>query len=215
MMRRYLVVDDNLDFADNLREILAERGAEVDVASCGEEGLARVRTKRYDAIVTDMRMPGMDGAQMLNRLRTVDPGVPTVLLSAFSQDELLRRAKREGLLAVISKGTPPAQLLALLSCARRDGAVVLLEADAAFAEELATALSSRGLSAVIVASMDELSQVAARPFVVFVDEPQEEALARVHERWPDVPTVVSATDRHLEVAELVRRIEAHYREHAS
>lgn len=210
--RRYLLVDDNRDFADNLREILTDHGAEVDVASCGEEGLERVNAKRYDAIVTDMRMPGMDGAQLLNRLRSVDPGVPTVLLSAFSQDELLRRAKRDGLLAVLSKANQLPRLLDLLSCARRDGAVVVLERDAAFAEDLAVELSSRGLTAVVVASADELSLVAARPFVVFVDSQPAEAIARVRERWPDVPLVGSGEGA--EVGELVRRIESHYREHA-
>ncbi len=209
--RRYLVVDDNRDFADNLREILTDHGAEVDVACCGEEGLERATSRRYDAIVTDMRMPGMDGAQLLNRLRSVDPGVPTVLLSAFSQDELLRRAKRDGLLAVLSKANQLPRLLDVLSCARRDGAVVLLERDAAFAEELASELSSRGLTAVIVASADELAQVAARPFVVFVDSQPDEAIARVRERWPNVPLIGSGEGA--EVGDLVRRIEAHYREH--
>ena len=62
-MRNYLVVDDTRDFAENLAEILRDRGDEVVIAENGREAAEAVRVRRFDAILTDMRMPLMGGAE--------------------------------------------------------------------------------------------------------------------------------------------------------
>lgn len=195
MNRHYLLVDDNEAFADNLAEILRDSGALVDLAHDGATAITLVKQRRYDAMVTDMRMPGMNGAELLCELHKVDQGLPAVLLSAYSQDELLNVAKRDGLLACLSKPQQIPQLVELLRAARRDGAVLLVEDDVALADNLSEALSSRGLTAVTAASVRELERVSVRPFAVLVDLKLPdagfgEALERVRARWPGVPTLV-------------------------
>lgn len=213
MNRRYLVVDDNQAFAENLSEILCDTGASVDVATCGDQGLELARRHKYDALVTDMRMPGMNGAELLARVRELDPGLPAVLLSAYSQDDLLRLAKLDGLLAVLSKPDHVFKLLDVLPKARRDGAVVIVEEDPDFAAVLALRLSERGLTCVTVSSVDELSSVVARPFAVLVDAARlSETVAKVKERWPGVPTV---TPPPRDPEALTARIEGLYRAPAS
>ena len=85
-MRRYLLVDDNREFAENLAEIVAEAGAACEIAGSGAEALERVRTGRFDAVVTDMRMPGMGGAAVVHAVRRTDPGLPAVVLTAHAGD---------------------------------------------------------------------------------------------------------------------------------
>ena len=65
-MRRYLIVDDNRDFADNLAEIVRDAGDEVTIAEGGPEALALARGTRFDAVLTDMRMPLMGGAELVH-----------------------------------------------------------------------------------------------------------------------------------------------------
>lgn len=195
MNRHYLLVDDNEAFVENLAEILRDLGAQVDVACDAATALGFVRRQRYDALVTDMRMPGMNGAELLCALHQIDSGLPAVLLSAYSQDELVAIARRDGLLAALSKPQQIPRLLELLGAARRDGAVLLVEDDVALADNLAEALSARGLTTVPVANMRELEKVSARPFAVLVDLKLPdagfgEALERVQRRWPGVPTIV-------------------------
>lgn len=195
MNRHYLLVDDNEAFAENLAEILRDSGSEVDVAADGVTALGLVRSRRYDALVTDMRMPGMNGAELLCELHKIDAGLPAVLLSAYSQDELVSIARRDGLLAALSKPQQIPRLLELLGAARRDGAVLLVEDDVALADNLAEALCSRGLTTVPVTSLRELERVSARPFAVLVDLKLPdagfgEALEQVRRRWPGVPTIV-------------------------
>ncbi|MCA2979667.1 MAG: response regulator [Myxococcaceae bacterium] len=231
MTRRYLLIDDNEAFAENLAEILRDTGAEVDVVHDGPAALAAVGGTRYDALVTDMRMPGMSGAEALHEIRRVDPGVPAVLLSAYSHDEHLRMARRDGLLAVLSKLEQLPRLLKILTAARRDGAVLLIEDDVALADNLTEALCERGLTAVSVTRLRDLGAIAARPFAALVDLKLPdarfgEALAAVTARWPDTPAIVMTAFAHdapglggaecvqkpFDTAALLARLETFYRE---
>jgi len=121
--RRYLVVDDNRPLAENLAEILETSGAEVDVEVDPHAALRRLRTRRYTALVTDMRMPGLGGAELLAAARVADPALPALVVTAFIGDADLARVERMGVLATLPKPVPVETLLQRLENARR-GAVV-------------------------------------------------------------------------------------------
>ncbi|MFP2902372.1 response regulator, partial [Corallococcus sp. 4LFB] len=74
-MGRFLVVDDNRAFAENLAEILEDAGHTTTVVDCGEAALQAARAERYDVLITDMRMAGMSGAALVHHLRQRDPGL--------------------------------------------------------------------------------------------------------------------------------------------
>jgi CheY-like chemotaxis protein len=195
-MRRYLLVDDNREFADNLAEILREGGAEAEVALGGTEALDQVRRGRFDAVVTDMRMPAMGGAVLLRELRRADPGLAAVVVTAHAADADVVAAWREGLLGVLPKPVPVERLLELLGTARRDGLVVVVEDDAALQDDLCEALRVRGFAAVAAASVLEAGRLEGlRPFCALVDirvpgGPDGEAMRRLSERFPGLPMLV-------------------------
>ena len=149
-MRRYLVVDDNEAFAENLAEILADTGAEVDIALGGEQALELVERKRYDLVISDMRMPIMGGAELVQHLRRVEPGLPAIVITAYINDEDLQSARDEGVLAVLPKPAPIRRLLALCAAARRDALLALIHDDAGIIESLGEALRQRGFATVSV-----------------------------------------------------------------
>ena len=74
-MRHFLLLDDNRAFAENLAEILRDAGHEATVTTSGEEAVEAVRATRFDALLTDMRMPGMSGAMAVHHIRKLDPGL--------------------------------------------------------------------------------------------------------------------------------------------
>src|SRR5512144_3325994 len=112
-MRHYLVVDDNLAFAENVSEIVRDLGDEVSVAENGEQALALARTRRFDAMVTDMRMPLMGGAELVHHVRRIDPGLAAIVVTAHVRDDALEAARREGLLAALGKPVPIDRLVRL------------------------------------------------------------------------------------------------------
>ena len=198
MKRRYLIVDDNSQFAENVAEILQETGADVCVASgagAAEKALNAIRTERFDGVVTDMRMPGTSGADLLGVIRTIDPSVPVVLVSAYSEEEQLLRARRHGLLAFLSKPASMERLLDLLQRARRDATILLVEDDRGLAENMTEVLSNQGYTVCAVSTLHELDQVDVRPFAALVDlrlpgANDGESLTRVRRKFSDVPMIV-------------------------
>lgn len=196
-MRHYLLVDDNRELADNLAEIIRDRGDDVDVVDNGSDALALVGSNRqYDVVVTDMRMPLMSGAELVHRIRAIDPGLPAVVVTAYAGDEDLRIARDEGLLAVLHKPLPVPRLLELLASARRDGFVVLVEDDHALADNLAEALRNRGLTTITAHSMIETERLGAvRPFAALVDlripgGAPGQPLERVRQKFSGLPVLV-------------------------
>ncbi len=194
-MRRYLLVDDNRDFAENLAEILSDHGASCEIASDGEEALGRVRAGRFDALVTDMRMPGMGGAAVVHAVRRADPGLPAVVITAHAGDADLAAARREGLLAVLHKPVPVPRLVELLAGARRDGLVAVIEDDPALLDNLTELLRQRGFAAVTASSVLDAERLGpVRPCAAVVDlrvpgGPDGDAARRLAARVPGLPLV--------------------------
>ena len=120
-MRRYLIVDDNLAFAENLTEILRDEGAEVTAVESGASALELIRAVCFDALVTDMRMPAMSGARLLQEIRRIDPHLPAIVVTAYTGESDMLAARQEGLLAILPKPVPIDRLIDLLRTARRNG----------------------------------------------------------------------------------------------
>ncbi len=88
---RVLVVDDKLDMAEMIADDLCDRGYEAIAVSSGQAALLVMGTQRIDALVTDLRMPGMDGIALMAASQKLDPSRPVILMTAFSAiDSALR-----------------------------------------------------------------------------------------------------------------------------
>jgi len=195
-MRSYLIVDDNRALADNLAEIVRERGDTASVATSGREALDLVARERFDAILTDMRMPTMDGASLIREVRRADPGLPVIVITAYFKDVGLRAAQGEGPLAVLPKPVPVGHLLHLLGVAKRNGRVVLVEDDPGLLDNLAEVLRGHGFSVVALQSIAEIETLPAEaPLLGVVDlrvpgAPDGAAALRLAARYPGLPLFV-------------------------
>ena len=78
-----LLVDDNRDGLLVRRSLLEELGCRVQVARSGEEGLKLFQGSTFDVVVTDYRMPRMNGAEFIQRIRQLRPNARIILLSGF------------------------------------------------------------------------------------------------------------------------------------
>lgn len=194
-MKRFLLVDDNAILAENLAEIMRDAGHEVVVTDDPEAALELVRGERFDALITDMRMPVMSGARLVHEVRRSDPGLAALVISAYSNNDDLESARREGLLAVLPKPVPLDRLLDLLGRSRRDALVALVEDDETLADNLCEALRLRGFAAVTARSVLETDRLGpVQPCAAIVDlrvpgGPHGEALRRFRARFPEVPVI--------------------------
>ena len=108
---KILLVDDNRDGLLVRRSLLEELGYSVQIAVNGEEGLRLFETVKFDVVVTDFRMPRMDGKELIQRIRILDPNARIILLSGFVEPLGLTE-QNTGADAVIGKSShEPAHLV--------------------------------------------------------------------------------------------------------
>src|SRR5438270_12527822 len=79
---RILIVEDDPSLASGLTRILEAEGYAVDVAGRGEEAVGAARGERFDLVILDIGLPGMDGFEVLRRLRGAEHRVPVLVLTA-------------------------------------------------------------------------------------------------------------------------------------
>ena len=113
---RVLVIDDHPVVRLGLRTMLeSEPGISVvSVASSGAEPLDVIRDHRPDVVLTDLRMPGLDGIQTIAALRAADPRVRVVVLTNYNSDEDVFMALKEGAKAYLLKSAPLEEVLSAI-----------------------------------------------------------------------------------------------------
>lgn len=127
---RVLLVDDNRPLVENLKEVLETEGVRAEIAADGEEALSRLEEAPFDAVITDMRMPGMDGLQVLREIRRRWPETPVIVMTAYARDSLAEEARAEGALGVLAKPLDLAHLTDLVArLAPPQSAILLVEDD--------------------------------------------------------------------------------------
>ncbi len=91
MKKRILFVDDERKVLDGLRRTLLSMRSEweMEFAASGQEALEVMKGKTFHVVVTDMRMPGMDGCQLFEQLKNLHPEVVRIILSEYSDRDLL------------------------------------------------------------------------------------------------------------------------------
>lgn len=110
-----LVVDDHSSDRETLSLILKEKGYRVAEAAGGREAVDMVRSSRFDTILMDVKMPGMDGLTAFEEIKAIDPEAKVVFITGFSDDDKLRQALAKDTFAVINKPFDVEALLMLLA----------------------------------------------------------------------------------------------------
>jgi DNA-binding NtrC family response regulator len=101
--KRILLVDDEGSLRVTLAANLELDGFQVVEAESGERALELLRDGAFDLMLSDIRMPGISGAELFQRARKIHPEMPVVLMTAFALEEVVRGALREGVFAVVAK----------------------------------------------------------------------------------------------------------------
>jgi two-component system, NtrC family, response regulator len=102
-MSNVLVVDDEKNYLVVLEDLLAEEGYSVRTALSGAEAIEIIRTSPVDTVLTDIRMPGMTGVDLLDQILTIDPDIPVILMTAFAEVDQAVDAMKKGALDHIQK----------------------------------------------------------------------------------------------------------------
>jgi two-component system, NtrC family, response regulator len=102
-MSNVLIVDDEKNYLVVLQDLLEDEGHNVLTASSGEEALDVVRGTPVDTVLSDIKMPGMSGIDLLDSIRALDPDLPVILMTAFAEVDQAVSAMKKGALDHIQK----------------------------------------------------------------------------------------------------------------
>ncbi len=139
-----LVADDDPVVRDFLAEVLVREGYQVRAVSGGEECVQVAATEPFDLALVDLRMPDLDGIDVLKRLATLQPGVPVLILTAFVTMETAIEAIQAGAWDYLSK---PLRVEEIEVTVRRALEVQRLVRETSTARSCASATASRTSSA--------------------------------------------------------------------
>lgn len=109
---RLLLVDDEREFVETLADRLKMRDLDAAIANHGEEALAAVKKEEPDVIVLDLKMPGIDGIEVLKRVKEAYPNVEVIILTGHGSKKDEEKARKLGAFDYVNK---PADLDALVS----------------------------------------------------------------------------------------------------
>jgi len=122
MNERILIVDDDDALRESLELVLASEGYDVVTARSGEDALERIEATTVDVVLCDLRMPGLDGFELMPQLARALPGAPVILMSAYGTADLAIEAMKRGAYDYLAKPFQPSEVLLTLRKAReREG----------------------------------------------------------------------------------------------
>lgn len=98
-----LIVDDDALNARTLAEIFRLKGFLVDEARSGEQALVMSEEVKYDCVLSDIRMEGMNGVELLRAMKARNPRVLFILMTAYTNDDLIMEGIRDGALITLVK----------------------------------------------------------------------------------------------------------------
>ena len=105
--RHVLVIDDDAVVGRSFDRVLSDKGYEVDTARNGEEGLKDMEFQEYDVVFTDIKMPGMDGLEVAERIKARCPWTPVVVITGYGTEENEARAHVLGVNGFVRKPLTP------------------------------------------------------------------------------------------------------------
>jgi DNA-binding NtrC family response regulator len=124
---RVLIVDDEKAIRDGLRKVLEGEGYQTELSHNGYSAVEKLQTDEFELVVTDLKMPGMDGMEVLNAISILQPNVPVIFITGYSTVENAVEVMKIGAFDYLPKPFTPKQLIEKVNKALEHRAFLLEE----------------------------------------------------------------------------------------
>jgi DNA-binding NtrC family response regulator len=160
------LIEDDSSIAASLKKELHAEGYDVAISTRGDDGLAAALEEPYDLVITDLKMPGLSGLQLVERLHAAKPKLPVIMITAFGTTETAIEATKLGAYDYLLKPFDMAELLKLVAAAVASSRMMSEPLELGKAEPSQSAIigSCRAMQAIY----KEIGRVAATPVTVLI-----------------------------------------------
>ena len=193
---RILIVDDDERMTRTLADIFSTTGHQPVEANSGAQALELARTQPFDCVLTDVRMPGMDGVELHRQLCQTLPGLPVMLMTAYASDEIIRKGLDEGVVGVFDKPLNISNLLGFFSSLAKQHTVVIVDDDPDFGKTLADILQLRGFGVRQISDPHaDVELITSEAQIILLDLKLNDVsgvdvLKQIRQRYPDLPVLM-------------------------
>ena len=162
-----LLIEDDASLAANLCDVLKEDGFKVTTCNRGDEGLRRASNDEHDVVLTDLRLPGLGGLELVRQLHNTQPRLPVVLMTAHGTIETAIEATKLGAYDYLQK---PFEMRALISVLHRamDAGRLMREPVALPNAPVESRIALVGTSRAMEDVCKEIGRVSAKPVTVLI-----------------------------------------------
>jgi two-component system, NtrC family, response regulator HydG len=166
-----LVVDDNRDLLNTFSLILKRKGYIVDTAEDGLLAIEKFKNNHFDLVLMDVVMPNMNGIDALHKIREINERAKVILLTAYCEEDQLKKAVKEGAYRALYKPVNIARLMELIGEVTGDTSILVVDDDADFRNSMAKMLEIQGFQVSTAANgLEAIDLTKQRKFnIAFVD----------------------------------------------
>jgi two-component system response regulator HydG len=209
-----LIVDDNEDLLQTFAMILKRRGFCVATADNGTSALDKFKEQSFDVTLMDIVMPEMNGVEAFKKMKEMQPGAPVILMTAYSDEEMIQTAREEGVRQIIHKPIRIDQLIEMITDAASGQPILVIDDDADICDTLTKVLKMQGHEVLTAGSGEEAVEIARERAcqMAFIDIKLPnidglETLLRLKEVNPDLLTIMMTGFRN-EVKDALEKAQA-------
>lgn len=168
---KLLIVDDDVNFGYTLSKVLAKKGYETTTAKDGFRALELMKENEFDTVLMDIKMPAMNGVETYKKIKEIRPSTVVIMMSAFSVEDLIREAVKEGAYAVIRKPFEIETIINMIEKAKSGALLAIVDDDPGICKSMKNVLEKKGYSVTTCATGEEaISLARMRPQdIIFID----------------------------------------------
>jgi len=143
---KILIVDDDQRMTHTISDILEVSGYDTVEASSALQAIEMIHQESFGCVLTDIRMPQMDGVTFHQMVSKERPGLPVIVMTAYAADDLIQKGLEAGVIGVLEKPINIAQLLGFFSILAKNRTVAIVDDDPVFCKTLGEILNKRGFT---------------------------------------------------------------------
>lgn len=163
---KVLIIEDDRNIATGLQKAMRANGYEVAVQARGDDGLAQALAESYDVVITDLKLPGIEGLDLVRQLHQAKPKLPIILITAHGTTETAIEATKWGAFDYVPKPFEVEELLDLIAKAIESSRLMSEPVEMGDAASVRTAIV--GKSRAMQAIYKEIGRIAATPVTVLI-----------------------------------------------
>ncbi|MDY6865840.1 MAG: response regulator [Halobacteriota archaeon] len=143
---RILIVDDDHMTTKTLVDIINTKGHEAESAHSGHEALEKMVDGNFDCVLSDIKMPDINGVELNKAIKAIWPNIPVVMMTAYASDTMVNEGMKEGVITVMIKPLDINLLLSFLISMEIKSPILIVDDDPCFCNSLGDILMARGFT---------------------------------------------------------------------